>query len=210
MQDKIIVIGIAGASGSGKSLLSNTIVEELGNDRVVVVNEDSYYKDLSHMTEEERAKMNFDHPDSLDHELLCDHLLKLKAGKSVRMPVYDYHTHTRSAEFVHLAEGIRVIVLEGILLFTDPKLREMMDVRIFVDTPADICFIRRLTRDTQERGRTIDSVVGQYEKTVRPMFMQFIEPSKRHADIIVPHGGKNRIAIDMFKCKIEDLLDQLS
>lgn len=203
----IIIIGIAGASGSGKSLLSKTIVDELGCNRVAVICEDFYYKDLAHLPKEERNKVNFDHPDSLDHELLCQHLQMLRKGQTVRMPAYDYHTHTRRAETVHLDEEVCLIVLEGILLFTDPKLREIMDIRIFVDTPADICFIRRLQRDVEERGRSLGNIIEQYEKTVRPMFLQFIEPSKRHADIIVPRGGKNRVAIDMLKAKMEDLLD---
>lgn len=206
MQD-IIIIGIAGASGSGKSLLSKTIVDEVGSNRVAVICEDFYYKDLIHLPKSERNKVNFDHPDSLDHELLCQHLQMLKEGKTVRMPVYDYTTHTRRAETVQLGEEVCIIVLEGILLFTDPALRESMDIRIFVDTPSDICFIRRLMRDVEERGRSMASVVAQYEKTVRPMFLQFIEPSKRHADIIVPRGGKNRIAIDMLKLKMRALLD---
>ena len=205
-ENQMIIIGIAGASGSGKSLLYKTIVNELGSNRVAVVSEDAYYKDLSDLNYEERAKVNFDHPDAIDHELLFDHLQKLQAGEAVRMPVYDYVTHTRSAETVTLSKDVRIIILEGILLFTDANLRDIMDIRIFVDTPSDICFIRRLTRDTKDRGRTMDSVIDQYQKTVRPMFLQFIEPSKRYADIIVPHGGKNRIAIDMIKAKMREML----
>ncbi len=205
-QNKMIIIGIAGASGSGKSLISKTIVNELGSSRVAVVSEDAYYKDLSHLPYEERAQVNFDHPDSIDHELLYEHLKRLQAGEEVQMPVYDYLTHTRSIETVTLNKAVRIIVLEGILLFTDPNLRHIMDIRIFVDTPPDICFIRRLLRDTKDRGRTMDSVIDQYQKTVRPMFLQFIEPSKRYADLIVPHGGKNRIAIDMIKAKMREML----
>lgn len=205
---EVTIIGIAGASGSGKSLLSNTIVKELGSKRVRVISEDSYYKDLAHMAEEDRNVVNFDHPDSLDHDLLVDHLKKLKSGKSVQIPVYDYVAHTRTAETVNLSEENSIIVLEGILLFTDPKLREMMDIRIFVDTPLDMCFIRRLKRDVAERGRNVESIVSQYEKTVRPMFIKFIEPGKRYADLIVPHGGKNRIAIKMLKAHMQDVLDE--
>lgn len=204
--NRMIIIGISGASGSGKSLISKTIVNELGSSRVAVVSEDAYYKDLSHLPFEQRANVNFDHPDSIDHELLYDHLKRLQAGEEVQMPVYDYVTHTRSTETVTLNKSVRIIVLEGILLLTDPKLRQIMDIRIFVDTPSDICFIRRLLRDTKERGRTMDSVIDQYQKTVRPMFLQFIEPSKRYADLIVPHGGKNRIAIDMIKAKMREML----
>ena len=204
---EVVIIGIAGASGSGKSLLSSTIVKELGSKRVTVISEDAYYKDLSHMTKSERDKVNFDHPDSLDHDLLVEHLQLLKDGKPIQVPVYDYVTHTRTEETIKLPEENAIVVLEGILLFTDPKLREMMDIRIFVDTPLDTCFIRRLKRDIVERGRSIESVISQYEKTVRPMFIKFIEPGKKYADLIVPHGGKNRIAIQMIKAQMQDVLD---
>ena len=204
---KLIVIGIAGASGSGKSLLSNTIVNELGSDRVVVVSEDSYYKDQAHLTVEERAQVNFDHPSAFDHARLAEDLASLKAGKSIEVPIYDFVTHTRSLPTRHIGSNKSIVVLEGILLFSDKNLRKLMDILIYVDTPLDTAFIRRLRRDVLERGRSMESVVGQYEKTVRPMFLRFVEPSKRHADIIVPHGGKNRIAIDMIKAKMKELLN---
>ncbi|NCX94438.1 MAG: uridine kinase [Gammaproteobacteria bacterium] len=205
---KVMVIGVAGASGSGKSLLSKTIVQELGSNRVTVVSEDSFYKDLSALTKAERDEFNFDHPDAFDHDLLITRLKELQEGKSVKMPVYDYVTHMRTAETVHLSDETSMIVLEGILILSEPRLRDLMDIRIFVDTPLDTCFIRRLKRDVVERGRTMESVIKQYEKTVRPMFIQFIEPCKRYADLIVPHGGKNRIAVQMIKAQMRNMLEE--
>lgn len=203
---KVVIIGIAGPSGSGKSLLASTIVNELGSKQVVVISEDAYYKDLGDMPQNVRAESNFDHPDSLDHDLMMKHLAILRSGQQVAIPEYDHSTHQR-LESTQLIENHTIIVLEGILLFYDPKLRDMMDIRIFVDTPLDICFIRRLERDIVERQRKVESVIKQYIKTVRPMYQQFIEPSKRHADIIVPKGGKNRIAIDIIKAKLSELLN---
>lgn len=205
MKNKTIIIGISGASASGKSLLANTIVKELGSNQVVVISEDSYYKDLSHLPLEERAKVNFDHPDSIDHELLVQHLDALLAGKTIEQPLYDHTLHARKKETRQVGNHT-IIVLEGILLFVDPELRSRMDIRIFMDAPLDICLLRRLKRDILERHRTIESVLTQYEKTVRPMYLQFIEPSKRYADLIVPRGGENRIAIDMIKAKMRELL----
>ena len=205
MTRKTIIIGIAGASASGKSLLANTIVNELGSDQVVVISEDSYYKDHSNIPFEERAKINYDHPDSLDHELLFDHLAQLQQGKTVQVPIYNHSKHTREKDTRAIGQHT-IIVLEGILLFSDQKLRKLMDIRIFMETALDICLIRRLKRDMKERGRSIDAVLKQYEETVRPMYLQFIEPSKRYADIIVPRGGGNRIAIDMIKAKMRELL----
>ncbi|MFN7096668.1 MAG: uridine kinase [Gammaproteobacteria bacterium] len=207
MKNNTIIIGIAGASASGKSLLANTIVSELGSDQVVVIPEDSYYKDQSDIPFEQRTTVNYDHPDALDHTLLCKHLAKLQVGKSIELPIYDYSQHTRSQQTRHIG-GHTIIVLEGIMLLVDPELRKMLDIRIFMDTPLDICLIRRLQRDVIKRGRTFESVLDQYETTVRPMYMQFIEPSKRYADIIVPRGGENRIAIEMIKSKMRDLLNQ--
>lgn len=202
---KTILIGISGASASGKSLLANTIVNELGSDQVVVISEDAYYKDHANIPLAERAKINYDHPNSLDHALLYQHLLALQAGHSIQAPIYNHSMHTR--EKATRAIGAHtIIVLEGILLFVEQELRELMDIRIFMETPLDICLIRRLKRDMQDRGRSLDSVLQQYEETVRPMYLQFIEPSKRYADIIVPRGGENRIAIDMIKAKMRELL----
>lgn len=202
-----IIVGIAGASASGKSLLANTIVKELDSNRVIVISEDSYYKDLSHLPIEERVKVNFDHPNSLDHELLIQQLSEIKAGKTVHIPMYDFSQHSRAKETRKISGGDHaIIVLEGILLFSEPTVRESMDIRIFMDTALDICLIRRLKRDLEERGRTITHILDQYMQTVRPMYFQFIEPSKRYADIIVPRGGQNRIAIDMIKAKMRELL----
>ena len=206
MTKKTIIIGISGASASGKSLLASTIVNELGSNQVVVISEDSYYKDHSNIPFEERAKINYDHPNSLDHELLYQHLLQLQAGQPVDVPLYNHSTHIREKETSKIGQHT-IIVLEGILLFVEQQLRELMDIRIFMETALDICLIRRMKRDMNERGRSLDSVITQYEETVRPMYLQFIEPSKRYADIIVPRGGGNRIAIDMIKAKMRELLD---
>lgn len=200
-----IIIGISGASASGKSLLANTIVNELGSDQVVVIPEDSYYKDRSDLPFEERAKINFDHPNSLDFELFHKQLLQLTNGETVQVPIYNHSQHLREKATRTIGKHA-IIVLEGILLFAEQPLRELMDIRIYMETALDICLIRRLKRDVKERGRTLDSVLKQYEETVRPMFLQFIEPSKRYADIIVPRGGSNRIAIDMIKAKMRELL----
>lgn len=202
---KIIIIGISGASASGKSLLANTIVNELGSDQVVVISEDSYYKDHSSIPFEERAQINYDHPDALDHELLFQHLEQLQAGQSVEVPIYNHSKHVREKETCKIGQHT-IVVLEGILLFIDKNLRDLMNIRIFMETALDICLIRRMKRDMKERGRSLDAVLKQYEETVRPMYLQFIEPSKRYADIIVPRGGGNRIAIDMIKAKMRELL----
>jgi len=204
----MIIIGISGASASGKSLLANTIVKELGSDQVVIISEDAYYKDNGHLPFEERAKINYDHPDSFDHGLLHQHLLDLQEGTTINVPIYNHSLHARDKE-THTIGKHAIIVLEGILLFVEPKLRNLMDIMIFMDTPLDVCLIRRLKRDIKERGRHLDSVLKQYEETVRPMYLQFIEPSKRYADLIVPRGGGNRIAIDMIKAKMRELLKNL-
>ena len=205
MQTKTIIIGIAGPSASGKSLLARTIVDELGSDQVVIISQDSYYKDRSNLSLEERSKINYDHPDAVDIELMCDQLSQLQAGKTVHVPVYDYTQHNRSNQTREIGKH-SIIILEGILLFTYAQLRNLIDISIFVETPLDTCLIRRLRRDVKERGRDLDSVLSQYEETVHPMFLQFIDPSKRYADIIVPHGGKNRIAIDVIKAQMQALL----
>lgn len=209
MKNNTIIIGIAGATASGKSLLANTIVNELGSDQVVVISEDAYYKDHSDIPFEEREKINYDHPDAFDHALLVKQLQQLQAGNSIEIPIYNYTLHTREKNTRTVGKHT-IIVLEGILLFTEPKLRKMMDIRIYMDTPLDICLIRRLKRDMLERARTLDSVLEQYLTTVRPMYLQFIEPSKRYADIIVPRGGENRIAIEMIKAKMRELLNRVA
>ncbi len=200
-----ILIGIAGASGSGKTLVAENLFKILGSEKVVILQEDSYYKDLSHLPFEERVKFNFDHPDAFDHDFLIEHLKQLVAGKLIEHPIYDFTTHSRKQETRKVGPH-QIIILEGILLLAIPEIREMMDIKIFIDTPADVCFIRRLQRDIKERERSVDSVIKQYQETVRPMYLQFVEPSKRYADIIVPHGGKNVIAIDILSSKIEKLL----
>ncbi|ASJ97155.1 MULTISPECIES: uridine kinase [Shewanella] len=209
MNSQCVIIGIAGASASGKSLIAKTIYEELcrdlGTDQIGVIAEDAYYKDQSHLSMDQRVLTNYDHPKALDHQLLCEHLSALKNGQAVEIPQYSYTEHTRLAETVTMTPK-KVIILEGILLLTDPNLREKMDASVFMDTPLDICFMRRLTRDVAERGRTMESVMQQYTQTVRPMFLQFIDPSKQYADIIVPRGGKNRIATDILKARIQHLL----
>lgn len=208
---KCVIVAIAGASASGKSLIASTIYKELkakvGDQQIGVITEDCYYKDQTHLTMDERVKTNYDHPSALDHDLLCQHLEQLIAGKEVEVPTYSYTEHTRNAE-VEVMGAKKVIILEGILLLTDPRLRKLIHASVFMDTPLDICLLRRVKRDVQERGRSMESVLTQYQTTVRPMFMQFIEPSKQHADIIVPRGGKNRIAIDVLKAHIARLMKQ--
>lgn len=205
MKNNTMIIGISGPSASGKSLLANTIVSELGSDQVVVISEDSYYKDLGDMPFEERVKINYDHPNSLDHDLLTQHLTQLQQGQFVAVPRYDHTQHRRLPETTRIGQH-RIIVLEGILLLVEEPLRKLMDIRIFMDTPLDICLLRRMRRDIVERERSLESVLIQYQETVRPMYFQFIEPSKRYADIIVPRGGENRIAIDMIQAKMRELL----
>ena len=206
MKQKTILVGVAGASASGKSLLANTLIEELQSEHLCIISEDSYYKDQTHLTMDERVRTNYDHPDSMDHELMLEHMHQLKTGKAVDVPIYDYSVHNRKDECRHVLPA-RVVIIEGILLFTRPDIREAFDLRFYMDTPLDICLIRRLKRDIVERGRDVDSVIKQYLETVRPMFLQFIEPARQHAHLIIPHGGKNRIAIDLIKTKIRDLID---
>lgn len=205
-----VIIGIAGASASGKSLIASTLYREIrdqvGDEHIGVIPEDCYYRDQSHLTMEERIKTNYDHPNAMDHDLLLNQLQALKAGQSIELPMYSYSEHTRMAKTQTLNPK-KVIILEGILLLTDARLRNELNFSIFVDTPLDICLMRRMKRDVNERGRSMDSVMSQYQKTVRPMFLQFIEPSKQYADIIVPRGGKNRIAIDILKAKINQFFE---
>ena len=205
MSTQGVLIGISGASGSGKTLVARTLYDSLGSEKVVIIQEDAYYKDLAELSLEERTKINFDHPDAFDHSLLIQQVNELINGRSIEHPVYDFTKHTRKPEFRTVGPH-SIVILEGILILAIPELRDLMDIKIFVDTPADICFIRRLERDIRDRERTVESVIQQYQKTVRPMFMQFIEPFKRYADIIIPHGGKNIIAIDIIQAKIENLL----
>ncbi len=200
-----ITIGIAGGTGSGKTTLSQELVSRLNTNKIVYISHDSYYKDLSYLPLEERKKMNFDHPDSLDTDLMIQHLILLKEGKSVDIPVYDFKTFTRTEQVEHITPQ-PVILVEGILIFAIKELRDLLDIKIFVDTDADIRFMRRLKRDIEERGRTMESVYDQYLNEVRPMHDAFVEPSKRYADIIVPRGGRNDAALDMLAAKIRDYL----
>ena len=195
------VIGIAGGTGSGKTTFSRELVTTLMTNKIVYLSHDSYYRDLSDLPFSERVKVNFDHPDALETELMIKHLEILRSGKAVDIPIYDFVEHTRSKETEHI-EPQPVILIEGILIFAVKELRDLMDMKIFVDTDADIRFMRRLTRDMEERGRSLKSVCDQYFNVVRPMHEAFVEPSKRYADIIVPHGGRNRAALDMVAAKI--------
>jgi uridine kinase len=201
-----VIIGVAGGTGSGKTTVSRLIRERVGDARISYLQHDSYYKDASHMPAWERARINFDHPDSLESSLLIEHLTTLQAGYPVAVPTYDFTTHSRLA-VTQTVEPQPVILVEGILIFVEPELRDMFDVKIFVDTEGDIRFIRRLTRDIEERGRTVEWVIEQWLTTVKPMHEEFVEPSKRCADIIIPRGGKNQVALDMVVTRIESLLE---
>lgn len=191
-----ILIGIAGGTGSGKTNLANELINSFGQDEVSILRHDNYYKRHDDMCYEERSKLNYDHPDAFDTELLCEHIRELKAGRSIQMPVYDYSVHNRSEETIEVRPA-PVIVLEGILIFAETSLCELMDIKVFVDTDADVRILRRIVRDVKERGRSLDSVISQYLTTVKPMHEQFVEPSKRRADIIIPEGGENLVALEM-------------
>jgi uridine kinase len=200
-----LVIGIAGGSGSGKTTVAQKILQRVGPDRIAFLQHDSYYKDLSGLPPTQRAEINFDHPNSLETDLLIQHIASLRDGKPVEVPIYDFSTHSRT-DRTFTVQSRRVILVEGILIFTEPTLRDIFDVKIFVDTDPDLRFIRRLERDLAERGRTTESVIKQYLSTVRPMHLEFVEPSKRYADIIIPEGGHNTAALDMVVARIEALL----
>jgi uridine kinase len=200
-----LVIAIAGGSGSGKTTVAQVILQRVGPDRISFLQHDAYYKDLSGLPPVQRAEVNFDHPNSLDSELLIRHIKQLKNSQPVEVPIYDFATHSRT-ERTYSVQARGVILVEGILLFAEPALRDLFDVKLFVDTDSDIRFIRRLQRDIAERGRTTDSVIHQYITTVRPMHLEFVEPSKRYADVIIPEGGFNAAALDMVVARIETLL----
>lgn len=202
---KPILIGIAGGTGSGKTTIAKSIYRAFANSSITMIMQDSYYKDQSHITFEERLKTNYDHPNSIDTEFLIAQLKDLIAGKSVEMPVYDFTQHTRKKETVKVAPT-EIIIVEGILVLVDVALRELLDIKLYVDTDADIRILRRLLRDINERGRSIDSVVSQYLTVVRPMHEQFTEPSKKYADIIIPEGGNNKVAIDLITRSIKEYL----
>ena len=200
-----IVIGIAGGTGSGKTTVAHMIVERVGAQYIAYLPHDAYYRDLSHLPPEKRSEVNFDHPNSLETELLIQHIQQLKVGQPIDLPIYDFKTHTRTSQTRPLHPQ-PIILVEGILIFAEPKLLPLYDIKIFVDTDADIRFIRRLQRDIQERGRTTESVIDQYLATVRPMHLEFVEYSKRYADIIIPEGGFNTVAIDMVVARVLELL----
>ena len=200
-----VIIGIAGGTGSGKTTVARAIYDRVGPDRIEWISHDSYYRNFDGLPAEERAKINFDHPDSLESELLTRHLDVLSKGSSVEVPVYDFATHSRKTQ-TQRVEPRRVIIVEGILVLAEPELRKRIDIKLFVDTPADIRFVRRLMRDIEQRGRSLPSVVQQYLTTVRPMHEEFVEPSKRHADLIIPEGGENKVALEMVIAHVEQLL----
>jgi uridine kinase len=202
---KSLVIGICGGTGSGKTTITDRIIRALSEESVQVLQQDHYYKDLPHLPLDERARQNFDHPDSIDTPLFVEHVRGLREGYPIERPVYDFTKHARKSETMRLGPRPALIV-EGILIFESAALRELMDVKIFVDTDADIRFIRRLGRDIRERGRTAESVIQQYLSTVRPMHMEFVEPSKRYADVIIPEGGHNEVGIDLVIQKIRSLV----
>jgi uridine kinase len=195
-----MIIGICGGTGSGKTTIARKIVQSVGRHNVVLVEQDSYYRNLADMPLDERHQANFDHPDSIDSDMLVNHIKRLKQGQSIEMPIYDYKTHTRSEESEHI-DPKPVVIVEGILIFASPRILDLLDFRIFVDTPDDIRLIRRLRRDINERGRSFEQTLWQYEHTIRPMHFEFVEPSKRHADIIMPEGGNSEVTSE-FVCSM--------
>lgn len=202
-----IIIGVAGGTGSGKTTVANRILERVGAEHIACIPHDAYYKDLRHLTLEERQSLNFDHPDALETSLMIEHLTLLRNGYPAEIPVYDFTRHARTDETIHV-EPAPIVLVEGILIFAEPALRRLFDVKLFIDTDADIRLIRRLQRDMQERGRTFESVIAQYMTTVRPMHQEFVEPSKRYADVIIPEGGFNEVAIEMVAARIRGLLEE--
>lgn len=201
-----VIVGVAGGTGSGKTTVSNAILDRVGAQRIAYIQHDNYYRDAAHLTLEERTEINYDHPDSLETDLLIEHLYELRKGNIVEMPTYSFTRHTRRDE-TEQVNPRPVILVEGILIFAEAPLRNLFDVKIYVDTEADIRFIRRLRRDTNERGRSVETVIDQYLSTVRPMHKEFVEPSKRFADIIIPRGGHNTVALDLVTSRILSLLE---
>ncbi len=197
-QGRPVVVGVAGGTGAGKTTVAHAVIEAVGVDRVAVLSEDAYYREFAHLSDAERQKVNWDHPDAIEVDLLLAHIRTLLAGQPVERPVYDFAAYARLPETIHV-ESRPVILVEGILIYVDERLRDLCDVKVFVDTDADLRFIRRLERDVERRGRTVESVVHQYLATVRPMHLAFVEPSKRFADIIVPEGGENLVAIELLR-----------
>jgi uridine kinase len=207
VRKKPFVIGVCGGSGSGKTTVAKNILELAGRDRVAHLLHDHYYKDLGHLTYEERCQVNFDHPDSLDNELFKQHLRQLSEYQPVECPIYDFKTHRRTEQTFSIFPR-QVVVVEGILIFADPELRSLMDLRVFVDTDADLRVLRRINRDVAERGRTLESVIDQYLTTVRPMHNEFVAPGKKYANLVLPEGGMNEVAIDILLTKVESVLKQ--
>ncbi len=201
-----VVIGIAGGSGSGKTTVQKRIMERFGTRRIALLDHDAYYRDLAHLQPEQRARFNFDHPDALETGLMVAHLDALIAGQAVAKPTYSFETHSR-LDATETIEARPVILIDGILVLAEPELRDRMDVKLYVDAPDDVRLMRRIERDLHERGRSIDSVLDQYRRTVRPMHLEFVEPSKRHADVIIPRGGRNQVAIDMVIARVQSLLN---
>ncbi len=199
------LIGICGGSGSGKTVVVRSILEALGPDHVVVMHQDSYYRDHANLSFDERARINFDHPNAFDSDLLLEHLKALLAGSAIQQPVYDFTTHTRAEQVTDIAPR-QIILLDGILILHDPRIRELMDIRVFMDCDADVRLIRRIRRDMAERARSLESILTQYEKHVRPMHDQFVDPSMKFADVIIPHGGMNVVAVDMMITKVRALV----
>ncbi len=200
-----VIIGIAGGTGSGKTTVAREVLKHFPSASVATIHHDSYYLDRGHLTPRERELINYDHPDAFENELLLDHLRKLKSGQAVEKPIYDYETHTRKKETVTVRPA-RIILLEGIMVLAEPDFRGLLDIKLYVDTDADERFIRRLRRDIVKRGRSVEQVIEQYLKTVRPMHLQFVEPSKRYADVVIPEGGKNTVAVDLMVTKLKDIL----
>ncbi|MAQ92663.1 MAG: uridine kinase [Rhodothermaceae bacterium] len=201
-----VVIGIAGGSGSGKTTVQRRVMERFGTRRIALLDHDAYYRPLDHLSPEQRARFNFDHPDALESDLMVAHLDRLIAGEAVEKPTYSFETHSR-LEATQTVEPRPVVLVEGILVLAEPALRERMDVKLFVDAAPDVRLMRRMERDLHERGRSVESVLEQYRRTVRPMHLEFVEPSKRHADVIIPRGGQNQVAIDMVLARVQSLLD---
>ena len=200
-----ILIGISGGTGSGKSTVTKEIFKEIAEDSITIIEQDSYYKEQSHLSFEDRVKTNYDHPDAFDNELLKEHLSDLLIGKAIEKPIYDFENHNRKSETIKV-EPKDIIIIEGILILYEKEIRDLLDIKIFVDTDSDVRVIRRILRDIKDRGRTLDSVILQYMSTVRPAHLQFIEPTKRYADIIIPEGGYNKVAIDLIVTKINEII----
>ena len=202
-----IIIGITGGTGSGKSTVTKEIYNSVREEDIVIIQQDSYYKDQSHLNFEERIKTNYDHPFAFDNDLLVSHLKDLIAGKSIEMPIYDFERHNRKKETIKISPT-KIIILEGILVLSEEVIRDLLDIKIFVDTDSDVRVIRRIVRDIEERGRTLESVINQYMETVRPAHLQFLEPTKRYADIIIPEGGYNKVAIDLISSKVLSIVNE--